>query len=134
MPISVATAAAARPTKIEVSEPLIVLAMTSRPHLSPPKGSVAARTSAGAAVTAGAPLPDWMSFITSASGSTVDDGAASPPAAGFSPFNSAITSPIGSTTVERKSLAAVGPLGAMDGPALPPGAELSSGPTNVGGA
>ena len=114
------------PTKIDVSEPLIVFAITSRPHLSPPKGSVAARASAGAAVTAGAPLPARMSAITSASGSTVDDGAGAAPGCrrACSPFNSAITSPIGSTTVERKSLAAVGPLGAMDGPALPPGAAL----------
>src|SRR5207253_10549151 len=64
-----ASTAAARPTKIDVSDPLTVFFSTSRPHLSPPKGSVARRSSA----TTASPFP-WplrMSAITSASGSTL---------------------------------------------------------------
>jgi hypothetical protein len=45
-----------------------------------------------------------------------------------------MTSPIGSTTDDWKSEAAVGPAGAVAGPARPACAAASSGPTNVGGA
>ena len=67
--MNTATSAEASPTKIDVSEPLIVFASTSRPHLSPPKGSVAAR-SAAAATGPPLALSALMSAMTSASGST----------------------------------------------------------------
>src|SRR5690242_21795174 len=68
VPRNVASAAEARPTKIDVSDPLIVFLRTSRPHLSPPKGSVALRSTGLA--SASTPLPARMSAITAASGST----------------------------------------------------------------
>src|SRR4029450_9387444 len=95
------------PTKIEVSEPLIVFLRTSRPHLSPPKASVALRASAGA-VSPVTPLPALMSAITSASGATDFSSAAGAPpgaVAGWPPFSSAMTSPIGSTIFDLYSAA-----------------------------
>ena len=166
--MNVATSAAASPTKIDVSDPLIVFAITSRPHLSAPNGSVARRSAAVVAATgppAGARLPASMSFMTSASGSTdlpsvgrgrgrrrllraldflhdvgqrIDEAAGGRrrgPSAFAPPFNSAMTSPIGSTTVELNALPGVGPDGAAGSSTLfvTSGAG-ASGPTNVGGA
>src|SRR5688572_4293977 len=153
--MNVATNAAARPTKIDVSDPLIVFFSTSRPHLSAPNGNVAARASTGTAavsalpfwmsammsasgstlvLAAGADFCDWISFITSASGSTVvgavdvgDD------AGGAVPLSCAITSPSGSTTVDWKVVAAVGAPDDVSGPVV--GAvDGSSAPAHVGGA
>ena len=127
MPSSVATHAAARPTKIEVSEPLITFFSTSRPHLSPPRGNVCARASAATVATALL----LMSAITSASGSTVllssaaaPSGAlgTAPPSLRIAASASASGSSIGSSV--GLSDAAVS-AGALVG---------SAGPTNVGGA
>jgi hypothetical protein len=83
---------------------LIVFFRTSRPHLSPPKGSVALR-STGFAVAFDASL-FRISAITSASGSTDGSSALGAAAGGgvatASPgvrpaFNASITSPMGST-------------------------------------
>ena len=134
--MNVATAAAARPTKIEVSEPLIAFLSTSRPHLSPPKGSVGAPRlrDIGAA-------PTWPSFrmsaITSASGSTdlpvsADGGATAAAAGFFSPRISASTSASGSTTSDLNSTAgADAPAGVTGAAGAPPS---MSAPMNDGGA
>ncbi len=96
--MNVATTAEAMPTKIEVSDPLIVFFSTSRPHLSPPKGSVASRTRCSA--FASTFLSARISDMTSASGSTLFSSAVSggsgPPGT-FPAFSDAMTSPIGST-------------------------------------
>ena len=129
-----ATIADMMPTKIEVSEPLTVFAMMSRPHLSPPKGSVALRASAAAGSAAAPPFDARMSAITSASGSTLlpSDGAAGAEgAAGFAPFSSAITSASGSTIDEGTSA----PGDAVSGAAGTAGAPAStSAPRKLGGA
>jgi hypothetical protein len=44
VPMTVALKAAARPTKTEISVPLMVLSSTSRPRRSAPKGRVAVFT------------------------------------------------------------------------------------------
>ena len=98
----------------------MVLAMMSRPHLSPPNGSVARRSSATGATLAPA-WSDRMSFMTSASGSTtLPSSAPAAPASGFlPPFSSPITSARGSTTVELNALPGVGPV--IAGSAAPGG-------------
>ncbi len=50
--MNVASSAAARPTKIETSEPFTTFFSTSRPHLSPPKGSVSERFTSVTAILA----------------------------------------------------------------------------------
>ncbi len=89
--MSVASTAANRPTKIEISEPLIALASTSRPHLSPPKASVSARCGSADRDLGRALLPllvagrqrvdvgqvDRLRVLDTASGERIDAGLAS---------------------------------------------------------
>src|SRR5438094_1582617 len=111
------------PTKIDVSEPLIVFLSTSRPHLSPPNGNVALRSSMGAVASFFAPLPPRISAMMSAKGST--DFSSSAGAAGTSDgalpaFNCAITSPIGSTICDLYSDAVGGTAAGSAGEASVP--------------
>ena len=57
VPMMVASNAATRPTKIDISAPLTAFCSTSRPHLSPPNGSVSARWRFGHLDLGGALFP-----------------------------------------------------------------------------
>src|SRR5438309_5258135 len=127
VPSSVATHAAASPTKIDVSEPLITFFSTSRPHLSPPNGNVGARASAATLATALL----LMSAITSASGSTVLLSSAAEPSGAFGAAPpslriAASASASGSSTGSS--------VGLSDAPVSAGALAGSAGPANVGGA
>jgi hypothetical protein len=123
------------PTKIEVCEPLITFFSTSRPHLSPPKGKVAARVATASARPAPFAL---MSAITSASGSTLlvsGAGGDASPGLVAPALIAASASASGSAICRSDSFSAVPGSPATGAPGTAPaGAVAASGPTNVGGA